>query len=478
VNRSTLLGFAVGPIGAGILSAISLPILAWIFPPDEIGMLSMLKVAIGFSTLLFSLGLDQAYVREYHEYPDKPGLLRMAVMPGLTIMLAGGILVSIWLPEEISQLLYGVSNSLVGRITLGCLLVALISRFLSLILRMQDRGLAYSMSQILPRALLLSIALAYAIFGVSRKFVVLLLAQTSAWLATLVVFAWNTRRDWIPAIRSSIDRILLRRMFTFGSPLILSAVAAWGLRALDRLFLRSLSTYDELAVYSVAASMAAGATVFGSIFNVIWAPMIYRWVADREDMKRVDDITEIMTVLVCLGVFMVGGMAWIVPIVLPAAYRDVVYIVAGCTLMPLLYTLSEATGIGITVSRKTEYAMMISFVSVALNVVLCLLLVPHWGATGATLATASTFWLFFVLKTEVSARVWRSTERWHLYAAATVLLVFSATFAILGHRSLLLSTVAWWAMFVVLAIWQRQRLAVAWQYIAHGWVAEAGESGA
>ena len=74
--------FALGPIAGAFLGFISLPIMAWFFTIEDIGRLAMLNVVTGFSTLLFSLGLDQAYVREYHEVTNKPALFKETLCPG------------------------------------------------------------------------------------------------------------------------------------------------------------------------------------------------------------------------------------------------------------------------------------------------------------------------------------------------------------------------------------------------------------
>lgn len=59
--------FAIGPIGGAVLGLISLPIITWFFSQEDVGRMAMLQVTLGFSILLFSLGLDQSYVREFHE---------------------------------------------------------------------------------------------------------------------------------------------------------------------------------------------------------------------------------------------------------------------------------------------------------------------------------------------------------------------------------------------------------------------------
>ena len=57
--------FALGPLAGAALGFLTLPIITWFFSQEDIGRLALLNVVASFSTLLFSLGLDQAYVREF-----------------------------------------------------------------------------------------------------------------------------------------------------------------------------------------------------------------------------------------------------------------------------------------------------------------------------------------------------------------------------------------------------------------------------
>ena len=44
MNARKVLAFSVGPIGAAALGLITLPIVAWLFSPEDIGRLTMLQV--------------------------------------------------------------------------------------------------------------------------------------------------------------------------------------------------------------------------------------------------------------------------------------------------------------------------------------------------------------------------------------------------------------------------------------------------
>lgn len=463
MNRRQILGFAAGPLGAGLLSAVSLPLMTWIFPPDMIGRLSMLQVATSLFTLLCCLGLDQAYVREFHESPDRPALFLNAVLPGLCLLVVFLVVLMVASPSLLSSFLFNVHSIPFSIGVVLCLVAVFLSRFLSLILRMQDRGLAFSMSQLFSKMVLLLIVLGYVVFATSRTFTMLLTAQVSAFLMTFAVFAWNTRRDWWPAIHSRLEPVQIAGLLGFGWPLVFGGVASWGLSAMDRVFLRSMSTYDELAVYSVASSIASAVTVFAGIFNIIWSPMVYRWVADKADMKRVDAIASQMTLVVFLIVCFTGGSSWILSYLLPPTYAKVPYIVVGCIVSPLLYTLSEVTGIGIAVTRKTTYSLFASLGAVVLNIFLCYLLVPHNGANGAMIASVCAFGLFFILRTEFSAALWCSTRRLIYYIYTGAAAYFSVAFAWYGYRFQIYAITAWWLVFIGTTFYNRSTLSLLWR---------------
>lgn len=454
MDRRAVIGFALGPVGVGLLSFISLPVMAWIFPPEMIGKLSMLQVAIGLSIVSCCLGLDQAYAREYHESHDHGTLLLNATVPGLAMLLGVLMFLALSDPPLLSKLLFGIDSAVLSGIAAACLVIAYLSRFFSVILRMQDRGFTYSMSQILSKLVLLLIVLGYALFTTSRTFMMLMLAQVTALALALVTFGWSTHQDWWQSIHAKLDRSQFQRLLSFGLPLAFAGIATWGVATLDRVFLRAMSTYEELAIYSVAASIAAGVTILASIFNTVWAPLVYRWVADdRDAAKRVDSVTSQVIVVMVIILCLVGGSSWILDYVLPSAYGRVSFLVVGCMISPMFYTLSEVTGIGIAVSRRTVLSLAASGAAVFFNIALCFVLVPRFGALGAMCATACAFWLFFALRTEFSAMTWHRLRRVKVHSYAIFCLLFALAYAVFGPRSPRVAIAGWWvllgiAMFV------------------------------
>lgn len=431
MNVRKIAMFAIGPVAGALLGLISLPLVAWLYPAEDVGRLAMLQVALGLCLQVFSFGLDQAYVREYHEYSDRPRLLKTTLLPGLLALL---LVLSAFMmaPDFLSRLLFDVSDKTVGHLVAICLLAALVSRFLSLILRMQERGLAFSMGQLLPKLIFVVIILGYYFFSSGKAFTYLVLAQTASIFMVALVYLWATRSDWHSAIGQKLDWPQLRAMLRYGLPLVIGGLAFWGLTMLDRLFLRSFSSFSELGIYSVASSIAAAAMIFQSVFSTVWAPTVYKWASEGIDPQRIDQVTEYVLAVVVFMFCGAGLFSWVVTYFLPPAYRPVEYLLTACMGYPLLYTLSETTVVGLSLARRTGLAMLASVIAVSVSLAGNFLLVPRYGAAGAAVATMTAFWVFLVCRTEFSVLVWRQLVRRKLYALTFVCVFIAVVDALFG----------------------------------------------
>ena len=450
MNTQKILGFSVGPIATAALGLITVPLVAWVFTPEDVGRLYILQVVISFSVLLFTLGLDQAYVREFYESPSQAVLLKNTFLPGV-IFLAIAAVPAAALAEKLSYWLFGVASPFYFWATLGCVMAAFISRFLSLILRMQERAMAFSMSQVIPKAIFVVLIALIVLAGFPTHFLQLQFTLLVSTVAVLLIYAWNTHRQWIPALRASVDIKQLRFMLGYSVPLIFAGLAYWGLSATSALALRTLSSFRELGIYSVAMSVAGVAIIFQSIFSVIWAPVVYKWAANGTDMSRVDRVARQALAVVC-GIFVLCGIfSWLADYVLPSQYAAVKYLVMCSIAQPLLYTLSEVTGVGIGITRRTMLSLWSTVAALLANLVLNILLVPSLGASGAVIANALAYLVFFLARTESSAYVWRRLPWVRLYSFVIIAISLSVLTVTFGPTTGNLYSVIWLAaLFPVL----------------------------
>lgn len=417
-----ILAFALGPLVGAALSVITLPIITWYFPQEDIGRLAMLSVVISFSTLLFSLGLDQAYVREFHETKNKPALLKITLLPGLLLLLITlGILLS--LDNLLSDWLFGVDSQLLSLLVAVVVLSAFIARFLSLILRMKEQGVAYSMSQLLPKLLLILVIGSYVVFSANKNITNLVLANVSATLFVCIIYGWNTRKEWLAGLKEKVDYSYLKKLLSFSTPLIFGGLAFWGLTATDKILLKELSSFEQLGLYSIAVSFASAAAIFQSVFSTVWAPTVYKWAANDEGLENINKVNQYVLLVVIVFFSLAGLLSWVVTLFLPENYNAVEWIVISCLGLPLLYTLSETTVVGIGVTRRSGFAMLAAIIAFIINLTGNYYLIPTLGAAGAAVSTCISFWFFFILRTEFSIYLWKPIPRRALYIYTSLLVI-------------------------------------------------------
>lgn len=445
MNAKKIIHFAIGPVASAIIGLITIPIVAWTFSPEDVGRFNLLQVTISFSLLLLVLGLDQAYVREFHGSSDKASLLKACFAPGFLLLLVCA-LATLSFGTQLSGWIFGETNQWFYPLTIICVTVTYISRFFSLILRMQERGVAFSINQIIPKLLQLFFLLGVVVFGVQRNFLILLCMTVVSSLAVVLVYAWNTHEQWRPAITATSSTGQTRALLNFGLPLVASGLAYWGLTATSTLVLRSQSTLSELGIYSVTGSFAGAAAVFQSILTVVWAPTVYKWVSQGVDMKRIDAIAHQALAVVCIIFVLVGMFSWLTDYVLPTHYINIKYLVLCAIAPPLLYSLSEITYVGIGISRRTVLSVWVTLAALATNVLLSLWLIPTHGAAGAVMANALAYVVFFVARTEASAYVWRQFPRKKLYFFVGLATAFSVATVTLGPSLPFHFALAWLAM--------------------------------
>lgn len=424
MNIRKIAGFAIGPIGGALLGFITLPIISWYFSMEDIGRISYLNTIVGLSILLFSLGLDQAYVRFFHEFEKKIILFKISIIPGLILILI--VLLLLLSNNLISKKIFE-EDSLILSVSVALIIFfSFLSRFFSLILRMNEKGLAYSMSQILPKLILIIFLIYFILCNIENSLTNLVLINLVSVGFVSLFYIWNTRKFWISENKEIINYDLLKEMIKYGFPLIFGGIAFWLLIATDKILLKELANFKELGLYSMSVSFAAAATILQSIFSTIWAPIVYKWAKEDINMENIKIVQKFVLMAVIFIFCLAGMLSWLVNLILPKDYELVQWLLIPCLGYPLLYTLSETTVVGINLVKKTNYILIATVIAFLVNLFLGLWLIPELGATGAAISTCISFWIFFILRTEFSNYVWRRFPCKKMYIYSTWL-VFGAT---------------------------------------------------
>ena len=452
-----MLQFSIGPIGAGLLGVITLPIITWFFNTEDIGRLSMAQVSLSFGVLILSLGMHQAFVREYHEEENKFSLFKMVVIPSIIVFLFF-ICFLYFMPWSISVLLFDIYSIKLSILMVVALFSLLITNFLIHLLRMEERGIAYSVSKLLPKIIflfLISMVVWSNDFNIS--FNTLLSLHVISIVFTFLLFIWVTKGTWVKSLSSQIEAKKIKSMLHFSLPLVAGSIAFWGVTAMDRFFLKSLSSFDELGLYSVAISFAGAATILSTLFSNIWQPILYKWVKEGIDPNKIQVVTEFVFLAIATIWTLVGIFSYLILYLLPIEYESVRYLLVLSMVYPLMYLLSEATKVGIGIQRKSSYEMLTSVIAFIVNAVLNYLFIPLYGAKGAAIASAIAFFIFLIVRTEFSAYIWVSLPRTRIYGLVILFLLSTFYMAYTGGKSEY-NTIIWVSVWLLSMIFYKNRV--------------------
>ena len=97
----------------------------------------------------------------------------------------------------------------------------------------------------------------------------------------------------------------------------------------------------------------------------------------------------------------------IIVLLLGSRYREAVFIFPYLVFMPIMYTISETTVIGVNFKKKTKYHINIATVSAVFNLIGNLILVPRLGARGAAISTGLAYIVFFACRTYYSNKFYK-----------------------------------------------------------------------
>jgi O-antigen/teichoic acid export membrane protein len=397
-------GFGLGPIAGMFISFLTVPVTTRLLLPEEFGKTSLFTLVTSIFSIIAFLGLDQSYVRFYNikDYSKQKILFNSFTIPFLITILLG--IVSISFMHPISIWMYGSYEPVLMLLFFPFLIFTLIERYAFLSIRMQLKGTLYSTLTIFTQFLSFILLIILLLFYGKSFRSIILSSYISMFIRSFIVL-WLTRHDW-KFSKVLYDKNLQTDMLKFALPLIPATIISWLLHSFDKIAIRQWSTYEELGLYAAAYKFVSLVAVFQVIFTTSWVPIAYKWFEEKKDKRYFDLITNVVTVIMSLIYVFIVISRDIVYLFLGEAYRNSSSVFIFLLFMPVMYTISEAATIGISLMKKTVYSLYATIVSAVINLILNYLLVPTMGATGAAIGTCASYIAFFWLRVIFACKVW------------------------------------------------------------------------
>jgi O-antigen/teichoic acid export membrane protein len=393
--RRDVVVFGGGMIAGQALSAATTPLLTRALGPADFGVLDVLTVVTTLAMTVLLGGFDQAITRAWFDEVDPLGRRRLVTSGLLSLLLVSTTGVTLaWL-----ALRPGAATTA----ALAGIPFAVGFAYVIEVLRVDRQGGPYATAGLIRGVTGAAIGVALAVVthhGVAG--VLIGLASGSA--IALAYACWSARH----LIGGGIQWPSVRRLASFGVPLIPAGVAYWSLMVADRLLLVHMVPAAQVGYYALANKVALLLLWIVYGFRAGWtAGIIELHSQDVEEARRrrAADLTKSIAG-VTLGAAALGGVAAEAIRIgggdafAPAA-RVVPVVLVGLVVLTTTVVVQSA----MLIHKRTSLMAKQSIVSAIINLALCLALIPPYGAMGAAIAGVAGFTYLSVATYVVAQRI-------------------------------------------------------------------------
>lgn len=433
----TFLKFSIGTwINAGI-SIIGIPIVAWFVVPEEFGKATMFILAYNLLLNIFLLGQDQSFARHFHEVaPElRHRLLTNTLLPSICFTVLGIIPLEVYRSKVAEILFSSVDYAIYVELLSFTIFCGVLSRFALLIIRMQNQALKYSLLQVVLSFTNLVFTIAYAKF-IHGDFRAVVVGFASSQIVSLIGAVVLGMSMWHKLTRFEPIRKEITKQLQYGVPFVPTFLLDWVFQSTDRTLLRIYSTFSQIGIYATASRISASLNVLQTGFSTFWTPFVYeKHEIDPQAKTFYPVIFETVYLVFSIAILLVTSSKEIIKLLLPANYEYSIDIFPLLLFVPMLYTLSEITGIGINLKKKTAYHFYIILSCALVSVILGLLLIRLYGAKGAVITNFASYCCFFLLRSVVGARLYRLPLDWRKFGVTFVCTLLPITYSYLSPLS-------------------------------------------
>ncbi|MDU5111962.1 MAG: oligosaccharide flippase family protein, partial [Clostridium sp.] len=399
----SFIGFLMGPVVGAAIGFFTTIVTTWILNPEEIGKSSSVTVFMTITTLFIYFGLDQAFIREFNESKDKKQLFWTSLKFPLMLSMIISI-VSVGFSRELSIILFNEVNLYGVILILLMIPFTTIDRYSMLILRMEEKAKLYSFIQIINKILNL-ILLVFYLLCINRSYTSIVFAMSISNILTALIGVYYTKDYWIN--RHKTNKQLLFKLIRYGIPLVPTMILTSLFNSMDRIALLKWSDFNEVGIYTVLFKITMVISIIQAAFSSFWTPVSQRWYSEKVSNEKIIEIGYIMcSVVSILYILLMIFKDVIVSLLLPVDYREFSLIIPLLAYVPLMSILSLTTCVGINYSRRTELNIVPALIALGANYFGNKILVPNLGAVGASISSAISYTIFFIVITYLSRRVW------------------------------------------------------------------------
>ncbi|HET6175072.1 MAG TPA: lipopolysaccharide biosynthesis protein [Gaiellales bacterium] len=410
--------YGIGPVIARFAGLLLLPIYTRHLGKDEVANVGQVVALVAVGATIAQLGLVNALFRFAAE---REGDARFAVARTAVAMCAAAgtalALVAALATPVAAPLFLGEGNEGLWLVACAGLLISLLYEPCAGLYRVEQRPQRFLAVTLVNVVVTVVISVVWIVRYDGGAFA-LVTGSFTGTLVALGVVLWDRRS----ALFGPIDRALAGPLLRFGLPFMPSRLALWALNLSNRLLVAWLATRALAGVFVVAANVASAVALLVTAFQLAWPPFAYA-IKDDDEARTVYRSVLTVWLLVALAVVLPLALAreWLIAVLAGEKWLGGADAMALLALGLAFYGAYYVVGVAVGRVKRTQLNWIVTGVAAVANVVLCLVLIPSHGATGAGAASAIAYFLMAVLMAVRGNQVFPVGYDWARLAALCAL---------------------------------------------------------
>jgi len=391
----SVLGFSIPSWINAAMGIITIPLVTRVFEPDVLGKFNLFNTYGAILQGISLVGLNQGLVRFYHEPTGRNtaiGLYKscQGIVALTTVIIASVVLV---FSNELSQAICGEVNSYVS--VCLCIVVATVA-FLTIkvsLYRIEDSIFAYGVLVVLMSTCAKTSYLGATFLD--NKFIGAISLLTVSYILITLPYLVKDFRGYRsqPAVFGAEETLPLLK---YSLPLMPTLFVAQINSTLPTLLIGTFLDYSQVAIYTTAHYIVGIMGIAQSGIIIFWPAFVFKnYIKQPKLLSTAYEIITFVMIIFGLIVFLFQDIFYLV---IGLAYRESQYFFAMLVFSSVCYAISETTGIGITISKKTYLNSAGYIVSSLVTFVLCYMLIPRLALIGAACAVAAAALAMLITK--------------------------------------------------------------------------------
>ena len=373
---------------------ILIPVLISTLSVDEFGVISLFQFYIGIGIILFVFGMDHALIREFPaaDKPFREQLLSTSVLFLAGMAILSAILFLIFRGPLTSLLYKDYDNSTIALWLLIIILSEAATLVQSVIFRAEQNARIYFRNMLVKYGSLLIVSwvlLKSTSIGLSSVFI--------AYLVSNILYTLFSVRIWKSYFRFQFASPVLKKMLTYGLPLLPAGLLNLCLFFVDHYLIQHLLDLKSVGLYAFGYKFGAVLYYLIGALNKAWYPRLFSM--DKQTLEIHYHRLLVGVVWLSMTAFLIidSAFRFFHPWFVPQEYWISVPIISLVGLAYIIHNMAAFADCLFFYEKKVGYIPMMTGISLVLNLGLNWVLIPRIGIRGAALATLAAFTVYLIL---------------------------------------------------------------------------------